>query len=252
MLIYYVQLSETSRLKFTDRRTKLLGQLAASPGLSHTSVWQHILESLRTLERDVPFAVLYSAEESTLNPCTLQLEGTLGVPRGHVAAPETIELHGNALDGFMPGLRQARSRGVPILLKTRDDALPPFLADGIHWRGFQQPSHTIVGVPLTTNGQTAGFMIIGTNPLLEYDEDYQHFIEELGRLSSAALSSSIGFEAAKAREAKLYKELTETEKFIRRVADVTPVGLYVLSPSGLLTWANSKCTQHGVRVTELG
>lgn len=54
------------------------------------------------------------------------------------------------------------------------------------------------------------------------------------------LYESISFEQAKAREAKLYKQLTDKEKYIRRLAEAATVGMCNFSPDGTLTWANSK------------
>lgn len=107
-------------------------------------------------------------------------------------------------------------------------------------------------LPLFANGLISAFIILGLDPRRAYDEDYERFLTDLTRLSGAALNLSIGQEQARQREAKLVKELTERERFIRRLADVAPVGLFSLTMDGIATWANEKCvlsaSPHGVSV----
>jgi len=228
-------------------------------------IFRHILDTLIALERDVTLAVLYSTDYTTLpDTCDLFLEGCIGVAKNHEAAPEHIDLWQDPDRGFISAIRRANSQGLPVLLKTARDPMPPFLTDGVDWRGYGEPARTLIVVPLIASAKNVGFLIMGTNPRQEYDEDYQEFVQELGRLSSTLIGSGISLEEARAREAKLFNQLSEREKFIHRVADVgqyrptlkgvsygcpkyvftnftlVPVGLFNLSPEGSVTWANSK------------
>lgn len=110
------------------------------------------------------------------------------------------------------------------------------------WLGFGEPSKTIVVLPLFASGTIAGFIILGLNPRRAYDDDYEQFITDLTRLSSAALAAMAGAEQSRLRETRLTRELTERERFIRHLAHIAPVGIYSLSSEGVITWANAKCS----------
>jgi len=184
-------------------------------------MWRYIRDTLSPLERDISFAVFYSLDYTTLPEiCELHLEGCIGVAKGHQAAPERIDLWQDPDDGFVGAIRQAKSTGLPVVVKGANGPIPSFLAEGVEWRGYGEPAHTLVVVPLIASAKNIGFLILGTSPRQNYDEDYQEFFQELGRLSSTLIGSGISLEEARAREEKLFNQLSEREKFIRRVADV--------------------------------
>lgn len=237
----YNSASEVTRQRLTDRRAAALRRIGATPDLRAQTVWNHIMHGVMDLERDLPFVLLYRNEESVIGRPILMLEGALGVSRSHVVAPEVIDLMDDSNLGFSPAMRQAKLSGLPVIVKSQYDPMPEFLSRDMQWRGFEEPSHTVVIMPLTTSERLHGFLVLGMNPRREYDEDSQQFVQELGALSAALVSSSIDFQEARQREEKLFSQLSETEKFIRRVADVVPVGLFSISASGYTTWANQKC-----------
>ncbi|TKA72244.1 hypothetical protein B0A49_06071 [Cryomyces minteri] len=232
---------EITRLKIMDRRSRLLHSLSKTSNLHNQSPWQHILDACEPFDRDVPMLILYSAhaEENTQSKCcALRLEGCLGIAQGHQAAPETLELH-DGTEGFLPEFRSSKANGTAVLLNMPNDKLPTFL-DGVQWRGFGEPSTVVVIIPLFVTELMAGYLIVGLNPRRPYDEDHKQFVQDIGRVSTAVLSSSISFKQAAAREARLSKELTERERFIRKLAEVATVGIYSISSGGALTYANSK------------
>ena len=221
----------------TDRRSSMLNTIASTPDFRETSVWEHIFRALETLERDVPMAIVYSAEEeSDTKRCILKLEGALGIHPGHVAVPLQADLHKSA-EGFIPYFREAREKGDAVTI----DALPSYLSAGVEWRGFGEPPNTIVVVPLTGGLEVAGFLALGINPRRAYDKDYQQFVQDLSFIVSTSIKSSIDFDKMRARELQLEKKLSETEKFVRRMAEIAPVGLVNLTVEGMITWANAKC-----------
>lgn len=185
--------------------------------------------------------VLYSVETgdaSQVEICNLQLEGSLAIADGHLAIPDRLEIHdGN--QGFLPALRFCKLQGTSVVLDMKEGRLPAFL-DDVKWRGFGEPAPRVVITPLYVTGLLAGFMIMGLNARLPYDEDHSQFVEDFGRVCTAALSSSVSFEQAQAREAVLARELTERERFIRTMAEVATVGIYSTSSLGEITYANSK------------
>ena len=88
-------------------------------------------------------------------------------------------------------------------------------------------------------GLVSRFLIIGLNPRRPYDEFHKQFVEDIGRVSTGLLTSSISFNQARRREEKLSAELTAREKFVRKVVEVATVGNN-MDVDGLITWANSK------------
>ncbi|GAB7356837.1 hypothetical protein MBLNU459_g7712t2 [Dothideomycetes sp. NU459] len=232
---------EITKPKILDRRTKLLHRIYSTPNFHKTTTWQHILDACESFERDVPLLVLYSAQTDANGQsqrCTLRLEGCLGAPQGHAAVPDTLELNkGN--QGFVPALRSSQALGASVAIDTPAGKVPDFL-EGLEWRGFQETSNKIIVTPLYVTGLIAGFLIMGTNPRVPFDEDHQHFIEDFGRVSTAVLSSRIGFEQAREREAVLSTQLTERQRFIRKLAEVATVGIYSISTAGNIAYANSK------------
>lgn len=238
---FYNSIVEITRQKLADRRCKALNALAITPDFQIKSVWHHILDSLYEIVRDVPMAALYSAKDEA-NSCrfSLNLEGCLGIKKGHRAAPQTLELHERAQECFLPGIRQAMAEKKACTLDISHGELSEFLSENVNWRGFKERSRTFIVNPLVVADEVVGFLIMGLNPRREYDEDYKQFIHEVGRLSSAAVAGSIGFDKAKAREAELAKRLTDREGFVRTLAQIAPVGIYNINQDGVLDWANDK------------
>lgn len=231
------QVYEITRQKLTDRRSGMLNKIAATPDFRKTSVWQHIRQALETLERDIPMAILYSADEDLqAKRCVLRLEASIGIPSGHPAAPRQVELHENA-GAFVPYLREAKVKDGPVVIEE----LPSFLSEGMEWRGFGNPSTIIIVLPFPNGPEAIAFLVLGLNPRRAYDKDYQQFVRDLELIISTSLKTSIGFDEMRARELQLSKELSETEKFVREMAELAPVGMFNLNASGVVTWANAKC-----------
>lgn len=232
---------DMTRQVLFDRRAKALHHLVDMSENNDKSVWKHILEALEILERDIPLALLYSTEENVkTKSCTLRLEGALGITKDHPAAPELCNLNEDNPYGFLPAMRLAKSCGAPVFYKSEEQPLPESLRHNVDWRGYGEPSKTILVVPLTSSGKTVAFLVVGTNPRRAYHVEFKNFIQEFARLASAAVDCSTSFEQALSRQAKLNKELTEMERFVRQIADISPSGLYSLSQEGLIPWANAK------------
>ncbi len=192
-------------------------------------------------ERDFPAALVYSADpDSSTGRCTLRLEGTLGIPPGHPAAPGIAELSsGN--EGFIPSFRKAQAAGSPILLEKSDGSLPKSLETNVQWRAFGQPSTSAITIPLLSAERVLGFLVACINPRRPYDQEYSRFAQGLSRQLSSTLSTILAHEQAEVREARLSRELAESEKRIRRMAEMAPVGIYQVANDGTLIWANSHC-----------
>ncbi|RDW72853.1 hypothetical protein BP6252_06760 [Coleophoma cylindrospora] len=233
---------ENTDLKIAGRRSQLLHQISASPDFKKVSPWQHIVDSCRNFERDIPFLIVYSAvteDTTTSQRCSLHLEGTLGISQGHPVVPEFLDLS-DGTDGFIPALRAARSAGSFVLQGQTDDKLRDFLAHDVKWRGFGDAATHIVIMPLFVTGSIGGFLIFGLNPRRPYDDLHRRYIEDIGRVSTGLLALGISADQAQIREKRLSEALTTKEKFMSKVVEVVTVGIYCIDSEGLITWANSK------------
>lgn len=128
ILGFYNAPFDTTSKMLAERRTKTLRTLGEATAMAKTvkEFWQAVLSGLNDNVLDVPFALLYSltmdgsddgeystaSSGSSIGSKSCVLEGCLGVPRGHMAAPEHIDLK-RSHEGFIPSFREAmRTREV--------------------------------------------------------------------------------------------------------------------------------------------
>lgn len=205
---FYNPTFETTRQTISDRRTKTLISVAFATNMQ--CFWPFLLRGLEPNHLDIPFALLYSLSndprsDKASGPELVTLEGTLGVPKGHVSAPNRAELqHSN--QGFIPYFRNAMQSGGPLVLQKRDGDLPETLTSGIQWRGYGEPSVAVV-FPLLAGTRTLGFLLIGLNSRRPYDDEYQRFIKLLSGQLSTALYSAVLMEQATLNQAELSRQL---------------------------------------------
>ena len=225
--------------------------------------WPLLLQGLEYNKLDAPFVLIYSVAEdpdsddssiqssSVVTQKTLVLEGSLGVPTGHKAAPEQIDLS-KTMEGFAPVFRDAVKTDKPIILSEKDGTLDTELLKGIQWRGYGDPSSTVVICPIhpTTGESTLGFLVMGTNPRRPFDDDYDLFVQLLARQLATSVASVVLFEeeikrgeraaqlAAQDRM-QLSNELAESEIKFTRMAELSPVGMFVADASGRLSYCNN-------------
>lgn len=262
---------EKTRRKIAERRMLTLREVGERTAASKEikGYWKQVLKGLEYNEYDVPFALLYSvgedenSEMSSMHSGSLSvapqcnLEGTLGVPDGHRAALKTMDLR-TSDDGFAPYLRESMKNSRPVLLATDDGSLSYDLIEGIEWRGFGDPCRAVVVCPIhpTTGESILGFLVIGVNPRRPYDDDYSLFVQLLSRQLATSMASAMLFEeeirrgqraarlAALDRD-ELSKQLdlrtqeaVESETKFTRMAEFAPVGMFIASSSGEMSYSN--------------
>lgn len=185
----------------------------------------------------------------TSPPCRLYL---LGVPDGHIAAPKQLDLK-RSREGFIPSFREAMRTREPTLLHTRDGTLPEALLEGVNWRGFGDPCREAIIFPVRpTNVDTVlAFLLVGGNPRRPYDDEYKAFTSMLNRQLATSLASVMLFEeevrrsrdaaeAATWQQQQLTKELALQTSRMRRMTELSPLGMYLLSPDGVIDEANDR------------
>ncbi|KAH6984305.1 hypothetical protein BKA56DRAFT_580868 [Ilyonectria sp. MPI-CAGE-AT-0026] len=257
---------ETTEMVLSQRRMKTINKLGDSLTKATTvaSFWQLVLQGLEENHRDVPFALLYSvgdaedgdlsstSSRSSISNKSCRLEGTLGVPEGHPAAPTQIDLK-RSYEGFVPSFREAMRTREPTLLHVRDGTLPPELTEGINWRGFGDPCREAVIFPVRpTNGDAVlAFLVLGVNPRRQYDEQDKSFATLVNRQLATSLASTILFEeetrrsrdaveAAALENEELTQKLNLQASRLRRMTELSPLGMFLINPEGVLREANDR------------
>lgn len=251
---------ETTRQTRAARATQTLLKLGQDTALAQSvsEFWGNTLKSLDTNGYDFPFALVYSVQDEyeqdddnssassasdVMKSCIL--EGSIGVPEGHTAAPPRLDLH-RARGGFIPSFRDALRTRQPKLLKIVDGSLSESLLEGIKWKGYGEPCREAIVCPIRpTNGDDVmGFLLFGINPRRRYDEDYQKFVQLLDRQLATSLASVKLFEEESLRGAetavRFSKELDLERTRFQRMAEISSVGLFSIGIDGKVLEANDR------------
>ncbi|PVI07107.1 aerobic respiration control sensor protein arcB [Periconia macrospinosa] len=257
---------ETTYQMINSRRLQTLRQLgeklAETRSVKH--FWQCVLDGLEENHYDIPFALLYSivdsddadtashSSDSTISLKSCLLEGSIGIPDDHPAKPAKLDLK-RSIEGFVPAFREAMRTREPTILHTRNGSLPEDLIEGIHWRGHGDPCKEAIIIPIRpTNGENIfAFLLIGINPRRAYDEDYKMFAHMLNRQLATSLASFLLFEeevrrnkkaaeAAELQREALSHQLELQASRMRRMTELSPLGMYLFDPDGVLLEANER------------
>ncbi|KUI61495.1 Hybrid signal transduction histidine kinase K [Cytospora mali] len=263
---------ENTRRKVNERRMLTLREVGERTSLARNvkGFWKEVQKGLEYNEWDIPFALIYSVSDdseseissmhsgSVVNPPNVSLEGMLGVTAEHPCAVASIDLK-NIDQGFAPYMRRAMAQPtVPVVLSKDDGSLPQSLIEGVQWRGFGDPSRTIVVFPVhpTTGESVVGFIVLGVNPRRPYNNDYRLFINLLSRQMATSMASVVLFEEeikrgqAAARVAALERqqlslqlrlrtqEAVESEYKFSRMAEFAPVGIFIANAQGEINFCN--------------
>ncbi|CAP67441.1 uncharacterized protein PODANS_1_24440 [Podospora anserina S mat+] len=268
ILGFYNAPFETTKQVINRRRMHTINKIGERTAQAKAvkQFWKFVLEGLQDNERDVPFALLYSVGDgegedndhssmssgSTISLKTCHLEGSIGVPDGHMAAPTHLDLK-RSREGFVPSFREAMRTREPTLLHTRDGTLPEVLLEGINWRGFGDPCREAVIFPVRpTNGDAVlAFLVLGVNPRRPYNDEYKAFTSMLNRQLATSLASVILFEdetrrsrdaaeAAALEKEQLTQQLNLQASRYRRMTELSPLGMFLISPEGVLREANDR------------
>ncbi|KAK3391255.1 hypothetical protein B0H63DRAFT_467594 [Podospora didyma] len=257
---------DTTKQVLSHRRMRTINKIGECTAQAKAvkQFWKLVLDGLEDNERDVPFALLYSVGDSddadhsstssgsTISLKTCHLEGTIGVPAEHIAAPQNLDLK-RSREGFIPSFREAMRTREPTLLRTRDGTLPEALLEDIEWRGFGDPCREAIIFPVRpTNGDAVlAFLVLGVNPRRPYDGEYVAFTSMLNRQLATSLASVILFEdetrrsrdaaeAAALEKRQLTQQLDLQASRLRRMTELSPLGMFLISPEGVLREANDR------------
>ncbi|KAF3938045.1 hypothetical protein ABW19_dt0201566 [Dactylella cylindrospora] len=274
----YKEAFEKTRRVIAERRMLTLREVGERCGSARDvkSFWRHVLEALETNPWDAPFAVLYSCKRndatdsevssayasSFSNTRVYSLEGTIGVPDGHPAAPPTIDLKSNA-EGFAVAFKEALLIEGNIFLSQESGTLPADLMEGIDVQGFSDDMCTAAVVcPINPSSETPlGFLVLGVNPRRPFDDDYRLFIQLLTRQLTTSVASVVLYEEEirrAQRAARLAaldkvelshqlaiksKEAEHSELKFTRMAEFAPVGIFIADFQGNINYHNDMFTE---------
>ncbi|KAG7117887.1 Hybrid signal transduction histidine kinase K like protein [Verticillium longisporum] len=266
ILGFYNAPFETTQSVLHQRRTKTINKVGENVARAKSikQFWKLLMESFEDNHFDIPFALLYSvvdAEDdnessvssgSTMSLKSCHFEGSLGIPEGHRAAPKQLDLK-RSRDGFIPAFRESMRTREPTLLHTRDGTLPEELLEGINWRGFGDPCKQAIIFPVRpTNGENVlAFLMLGISPRRFYDDGYKSFTSMLNRQMSTSLASFMLYEdevkksrdlaeAAALEQENLTQQLLLQTSRMRRMTELSPLGMYLVSPDGVLREGNDR------------
>jgi hypothetical protein len=154
---------EKTRRKIAERRMLTLREVGERTAAARDvkGFWTEVLESLKCNEFDTPFVMIYSifddtetdgssitsSSASTAKQC--QLEGSLGVPEGHSAAPFIVDLR-NSMEGFVPVFREVLKINKSKVLDVTKGEIDQHLMAGLEYRGFGDPTKGNLGNSCST------------------------------------------------------------------------------------------------------
>lgn len=226
--------------------------------------WALATRMLSHNSKDTPFALLYSADAAQQTASTAEasqnytLRGSFGVPIDSPAGPEKVDFREES--GLTRYFREAVLARTPTTIHFDRDPAAAELVQDIQWQGFGDPCRAAAVCPLTSissAGAVLGFLVVGLNPRLPFDEDYHHFILVASRLLSATLISITSHEDdirrrekaisdAEAMKQELRRQLLESQKEaernnskFKRFAERSDIGIFIIRhPDGVYTYRN--------------
>jgi signal transduction histidine kinase/CheY-like chemotaxis protein len=226
---FYNAVHEITNQMINDRRIAMMSHMQIPSSLDHGRLAEHVIPSFETNPLDIPVALLYKSDEETVpGSCLLLLRGSVGVPDRHPLATKQVDF--NSSKGIAPLLRKARRQ---IITVPVDD-----IFNGIQWRGYEEPSKFVSILPILAPERLFGFLVVGANPRRAIDEHHHQFMRDLASKVSSMAAFIISAEENQKRADRIERELAESERQIRYMAQNASVGMQHLSIDGTTIWAN--------------
>lgn len=231
---FYVAIYDVSANKIRERRRALLSRMEVPSGFVDEPFASYVMPFLEMAPRDIPMALLYQLDDEAFpDQTSLLLRGSIGIPKSHKLATEVLDF--GVQEGIVELLQKARHRVIAIPYDN--------IFDGVEWRGFPEPSKQICILPLSTAGKRFGFLVVGTNPRQKLDESHNLFMRDMASKVSAIASALVNADEIRKRAEMLERELADSERQIRYMAQHASVGMQHLAIDGTMVWANDRYFQ---------
>ncbi len=181
---------ETDRV-IGERRLNTLRSLSAelSQATTETEAISSIARVLAENQQDLPFALIYLFADRD----QARLACRVGVPEGHAAAPERIDLAGE--NAVWP-LREILDRKDFFLVDDLGQRFPS-LPTGV----WNEPPARALLLPITSRTQDApaGVIVVALNPYRPLDVSYAGFLNLLAGQIAASISNARAYQEEKKR-----------------------------------------------------
>lgn len=224
---FYIQAREITNSTISERRRAMLNHMEVAPWNDFES---SVIPIFKENPRDITLAMLYIVDDEQYKEITLTLTGLIGIPEDHPLAVKSLQLDSDI--GLAPLLRESKSKIITVSVDNR--------FEGVNWQGFGEPSKVITVIPILTPDRMFGFALIGANPRRPIDEHHDQFMRDISsKLSAIGVSVSTS-EQTRKREERLMRELAESTKRIRYMAEHASIGMQYLSVDGTTVWANDE------------
>jgi signal transduction histidine kinase/DNA-binding response OmpR family regulator len=182
-----------------ERQLSLLRELGAATSEARTLevACQRAARALETNPRDLPFALVYLADDTRSH---LELVGSAGIDASHVAAPARLSLSEPQSWPVAEALHA--QHGIVVDLAGRFAHLPTGA-----WPSAPQKAAI---EPIVASGDTgrAGVLIVGLNPFRLFDAAYEGFV----RLAAGQISAAIANAEAYEQERRRAEALAELDR----------------------------------------
>jgi signal transduction histidine kinase/CheY-like chemotaxis protein/PAS domain-containing protein len=222
---------EITRNKIDQRRRTMLNSMQIPDTRSTRTLASFVMPALESNPRDIPMAILYTADEDSVpDSVILEQRGAIGIPQDHTLAALTMNLESD--EGIMPLLRRARWKMSTVPINER--------FDGVEWQGFPEAPKFISVLPIQDTKRLFGFLVLGTNPRRPIDDDHSQFMRDISSLVYQIAATILSAEETLAREARLQKEIEESTRLRRYMAENASVGMQYIAPDGRTLWANEE------------
>src|SRR5581483_682545 len=173
-----------------ERRLALMRDLAAQTADARTieQVCARSALSLRTCDRDLPFALIYLFSPDHRR---MTLAGAAGIEPGHAAAPLEIEIGKGAI---WPCEEVYRCNSTLVVeLNPSWENLPT--------GAWNRPPSRAACVPIAPSGETgrSGVLVAGLNPYRLFNDAYEGFLKLVSGQIAAALANAQAYEEERKR-----------------------------------------------------
>ena len=234
--IFATVTDETSRV-IGERRLRLLREVAATSPQTHKpeQVCAVAAECISQNAHDLPFALLYLTEPGGK---TARLAAQVGIRPGSPGAAPSVDLNNAASQWSLTQAAADNTLAIVEDLSSRFEHLPSGAWDRI-------PERAAV-VPLGEQGQT-GFLIVGLNPYLAFDDEYRGFIKLLAGQIAAGIANARAYQEERKRAEALAEIDRAKTTFFSNVSHEfrTPLTLILGSLEDLLAKSPDQLVRDG-------